>query len=257
MPLKKPPPKEWRPSFSDLVAVCAVVLGVVMWTKPPSWEVGIPIAFITIVLVVFTAFRHQSHPFKRGLIAVAVLIFFVFIAWRPIWESFHKDYPRVAFNWPITLNAPAPVPADPPDMPPLNLPGPLLSKWGKAMFICPYPPPIDPSDVAKVKAQIRRNAEIYGKALDLDLVLNDIPYGIRFDVTANGTQGQQLLSLNQRYTVQLESASGGIFVTFTLEFMGGLAILDQFQLDRDSEIAKAYTKGAEQLGFSPGSCRLL
>jgi hypothetical protein len=250
-------PEKWRPSFSDLVAVCAVVSGFIMWVKPPGWELGVPIALITIALVIFTAFRHQSHPLKRGLIASAVLIFFLSVTWHPMWESFHKDYPRLTFNWPVTLNGPPPVVTEPPDMPPLNLPGPLLSKLGKTMFICQYPPPIDPSDAAKVKAQIRRNAEIYGKALGLDLVLNEIPYGIRFDVTANDIQGQQRMGLNQRYTVQLEAASRGIFVTFTIEFIGALAILDQMPLDRDSDIAKMFINGAEQLGFASGTCRLL
>jgi hypothetical protein len=37
----------------------------------------------------------------------------------------------------------------------------------------------------RVKAEIRRNAEILGNGLGLSYVLSDIPYGIRFDVTAN------------------------------------------------------------------------
>jgi hypothetical protein len=36
---------------------------------------------------------------------------------------------------------------------------------------------------------MRRNADIYGKALGFDLILSEIPYGIRFDVTARDTEG--------------------------------------------------------------------
>jgi hypothetical protein len=249
--------KKWNPTFPDIVTVGTAVGAVVMWFDPPGWRVGIVIWLGVVALVGFTALRHQSHPIKRGLIAGAVVLFLVFVTWRPIWESFHKDYPRAAFNWPITLTGPAPIPAEPPGMPPLHLPGPPLSKWGKAMFICQYPAQINATDTATARAQIRRNAEIYGKALGVDIILTEIPYGIRFDVTASDAQGQQLLFPNQRYTVQLEMASNGIFVTFTLDFVGGISMLSQVSLDRDSDIAKSYVMNAEELGFPSGTCRML
>jgi len=165
----------------------------------------------------------------------------------------------VTFHWPVTFGPPAPVapPSEPPDMPPLNLPGPPLSKWGKMMYLCPYPPDVDPRNVEAAKVQIRRNAEIYGKALGVDMVLSDIPYGIRFDVTANGSDGQQRMQTAQRYTVQLERASNGIFVTFTMDFIGALAILSQVPTERNSEFEKPFDMAVEQLGFPPGKCRML
>jgi hypothetical protein len=104
---------------------------------------------------------------------------------------------------------------------------------------------------------MRRNADIYGKALGFDLILSEIPYGIRFDVTARDTEGQQRLLIARRYTVQLERASNGIFVTFTVDYIGAYAILAQFPLDRESETGKMWTTQTEQLGFAHGACRML
>jgi hypothetical protein len=251
------PNKQWRPVVGDLVGIGAFALAIVTYLVQPNWEVGTISAFIAIALFIFAAARHESHVLLRVLIGAIVVIGFVAVIWRPLWLSFHRDYPRVAFNWPITFNAAPAPPAEPPDMPPLHLLGPPLSKWGKAMFTCPYPSNIDAADPAQAKAQIRRNADIYGKALGLDLALNDIPYGIRFDVTASDPGGQAVLRDVQRYTVQMEAAANGIFITFTLDFAGAMAILGQVPLDRDSEVAKSYDKAVEQFGFAPGSCRLI
>jgi hypothetical protein len=57
------------------------------------------------------------------------------------------------------------------------------------MFICPYPKEVDYADAQAALAQMRRNADIYGKALGFDLIISEIPYGIRFDVTARDTEG--------------------------------------------------------------------
>jgi hypothetical protein len=125
------------------------------------------------------------------------------------------------------------------------------------LYLCPYPADVDPRDAEAIKRQIRQNADIYGKALGIDFVLNDIPYGIRFDVTANGPDGHQRMQMVQRYTIQMERASSGIFVTITMDFPGGAAILGQVPAERNSEIAKISDREVEQLGFAPGTCRML
>jgi len=163
----------------------------------------------------------------------------------------------VAFHWPITFGPPT-LPADPPDLPPLNLPGPPLSKSGKVMFLCQYPSHIDPRDSEAVKAEIRRNADILGNALGLSLVFNVIPYGFRFDVTANGTEGQLRMNGFQRMTIQVEGASTGLFVTLLMELPGGLAILSMMPVERNSEITSLLAKLAAQFtGVPEDKCRLL
>jgi hypothetical protein len=185
-----------------------------------------------------------------------VLVVLSLVGGAPIFEDFHKQHPRITFNWPITFNGPLSRPVDPPDMPPLNLPGPPLSKWGKMMYLCPYPPEVNASDPEAAKAQIRRNADIFGRALGLDLILNEIQYGIRFDATANSAEGQMRMGMSQRFTAQMEAASRGIFIVLTTELPGAISILGQVPADRDSDFAKAFDKAIELFGFAPGTCRM-
>jgi hypothetical protein len=262
VPRKLPPPKTaWQPTFGDLVTVGALVVAVIMWFDPPNWQIAIPIVAVTIGAVIFTALRHKSHLLIRASIGGVVVVVLALVAWRPIWASFHKDYPRAAFNWPITLSPPVSPPQaspqNPPDMPPTNLPGPPLSKWGNAMFMCPRPPDVSDQDKAAIREQIRRNAEIYGKALNVDIVLSDIPYGVRIDVTARGSEGQLRLAGILRYTIQMETAPEGIFVTISMGMPGALSILGQVPMDRGSDIERTWQAQLEKLGFSPGKCRML
>lgn len=252
--------EKWRPSFGELVAVGALVVAAVMWLKPPNWEWGLPITAVIVALVIFTAVRHQSHPIRRALIAAFAIIVLIWAAAGPIWKSFRDDYPRATFNWPIILNPPVASQvkfADPPDIPPLNLPGPPLSRWGNIMFICSTPHSIDPSKRDEIIAQIKRNAEVYGKALGIEIIFNEIPYGIRFDVTARDTQGAAKMQMVQRYTVEMEATTNGIFVDFTLYWVGAYAVLSEFTLERDMQMAKMWAAQTEQLGFAAGACRML
>lgn len=106
--------ERWRPNFGEIVAVGACVAAAIMWFKPPNWEWGLPITAILIALVIFTAVRHQSHPIRRLLVATVAVIALVWAAAEPIWKSFRADYPNIAFQSPISFNAPIPsAPNDP------------------------------------------------------------------------------------------------------------------------------------------------
>jgi hypothetical protein len=153
---------------------------------------------------------------------------------------------------------PAPVLPNPPDLPPLDLPGPPLSKWGKVMYLCPLPQETDPRDPAAIKAEIRRNAELFGNAMGVSVVLTDIPFGVRFDVTANGAEGKLRLGAVERFTLQMERANRGLFVTVLMELPGALSMLGFMQIEKDSEVEKTWTKFVEKAVNSPeGKCRLL
>jgi len=95
--------EQWHPSFGDIVTVLALVAAIVMWFAPPNWEIGIPVIIVSIAVVAFTALRHPSHVWIRGSIAIFIIAVLLMVAWRPIWESFHKDYPHIAFLWPISF----------------------------------------------------------------------------------------------------------------------------------------------------------
>jgi hypothetical protein len=258
----KPAPDKWRPSFGDIVTVLALVAAIIMWFAPPNWKIGIPVVVASIALVAITALRHASNAFLRGTAAVLVVAILVAVAWRPIWESFHKDYPNVAFHWPISFGDSEQQSAlsDPPDIPPLNLPGPTLSKWGKVLYLCPFPAKVDRERREEVKAAIRRNADIYGNAMGFDFVFNEIPYGIRFDITAKTPQGTINMGGGalQRVTIQLEAASQGIFATITMNLAGGMGMLESVSLDRDSNMEKLWKSQVERIaGVPEGKCRLL
>jgi len=255
-----PPKTKWRPAPGDLVGIAGLVLAVAVYLTQPNWEIGAVLAILAVALIVFAAARHDSHVLWRVPIAAIVIIGFVAIIWRPLWAGFRKDYPHAAFNWPITLIPPTlspPPPSNPLDMPPTNLPGPPLSRWGNAMFMCPYLPNVSDQDRVAARALYRRNAEIYGKALNVDIVLSDVAYGIRIDVTARGSEGQVRMAGILRYTIQMESASEGIFVTISMELPGALSILGQLPLERGSDIQKTWESQLEKLGFPSGQCRLL
>lgn len=259
-PHKSAPTARWQPAFGDLVTVGALVVAVVMWFDPPSWQFAIPVVAVTIGAVIFTALRHKSHLAVRGTIGGAVVVVLALVAWRPIWVSFHKDYPRATFNWPIALNpAPAfvPIPAspDPPDLPPTDLPGPPLSRTGKSMFLCQFPENIVAQDPEAVLAAIRQNLDVYGRATGLSLVINRIPYGFRIDTTADGPDGQVRMGGMRRYTFQVERTTQGMFVTITFD-IGTLGILEMMPVD--PKVQKMLTTLTSQmLGVSEDKCRML
>jgi hypothetical protein len=262
-PVARAAPERWRPSFGDVVTVLALVGAIIMWFAPPNWEIGIPVVVISIGLVAFTALRHPSRPVIRGAAASLVIALLVAVAWHPIWESFHKDYPNVAFRSPITFGDPEQprvASSEPADMPPLNLPGPTLSKIGKVLYLCPLPPQADPEKREAIKAEIRRNAEIYGNAAGVDVAFNEIPYGIRFDITAKTPQGKMNMGGGavDRITIQLEAASAGIFVTMTTNFAGTMGFVEAMPLERNSDMEKIWRSQAEKITGAPeGKCRLL
>ena len=262
-PATRAAPEKWRPSFGDVVTVLALVGAIIMWFAPPNWEIGIPVVVISIGLVAFTALRHPSRPVIRGAAASLVIALLVAVAWHPIWESFHKDYPNVAFRSPVTFGdpeRPRAASSEPADMPPLNLPGPTLSKIGKVLYLCPLPPQIDPGKREAIKAEIRRNAEIYGNAAGVDVVFNEIPYGVRFDITAKTTQGKMNMGSGavDRITIQLEAASTGIFVTLSTNFAGAMGFVEAIPLERDSDLEKIWRSQVERITGAPeGKCRLL
>src|ERR1035437_1865140 len=95
------PTQRWRPSVSDLIAVGALIAAGVMWLKQPNWESALPITIILILLVLITAVRYQSHPIRRAIFSIGVIAILIWAAWEPIWNSFHSDYPNIAFQWPL------------------------------------------------------------------------------------------------------------------------------------------------------------
>src|SRR5262249_13875560 len=98
----------------------------------------------------------------------------------------------------------------------------------------------------------------YGNATGISLVFNEIPYGVRFDITPSNTEGELRMTGVQRGTVQLEAASKGIFVTVSMHLIGGMAMLESVGVDRGSDIEKRWTKQVEKMVGAPeGKCRLI
>jgi hypothetical protein len=181
--------------------------------------------------------------------AAAVLVILGLVGGEPIFEDFQKQHPGVFSTAELQ---------DPPDLPPLDLPGPPLSKWGKAMYLCPFPPNTNTRDMAADRAELRKYADIYGRAMGVSVIFTDIPYGLRLDVTANGNEGQQRMNGVQRYTLQFEKSGRGIFVTSQIDLQGGMSVLGLMPVDPGSDVEKAWTKIVEKwVGAAEGTCRLL
>jgi hypothetical protein len=256
MPNEKQPLE--RASLEAYGGIICGIVGVLM----TSWWIKTVLLVLAIALLVHAVFRSSKtiawRLYTKIIVSIILAAVLVAIGGQPIWDDVHKQYPTVALRWPITFGASDVAPREPPDMPPLDLPGAPLSKWGKVLYLCPFPPKVGASDREAAKDVIRRNADIYGKALGVSFVFNEIPYGVRFDITPNNAEGDLRMNGIQRGTIQLETASQGIFVTVSMSLIGGMAILEAVGVDRGSDIEKLWTKQIEKIvGASEGKCRLI
>jgi hypothetical protein len=258
MPAEKQPLE--RASLEAYGGIICGIVGALM----TSWWIKAALLALAVALLTHAVFRSSRtiawSPYAKIGLATILAALLVAVGWRSIWDDLHKQHPNVAFRWPITLSASntESAPNAPPDMPPLDLPGPPLSKWGKLLYLCPAPQAISANDREATRAAIRKNADIYGNALGVSFVFNEIPYGVRFDITSNNSEGELLMNGIQRTTIQLETSSQGIFVTVSMNMVGAMAILEAVGLDRGSDIEKLWTKQVEKIVGAPeGRCRLL
>jgi hypothetical protein len=236
--------------------VCGIV-GVLM----TGWWIKAALLALAVALLTHAVFRSSKtiawKPSAKVGLSFVLAALLVAVGWRSIWEDFHKEYPHLAFRWPVTFEASS-VTREPPDMPPLDLPGAPLSKWRKVLYLCPLPAKVSASDRQAAIEAIRRNADIYGSATGISFVFNEIPYGVRFDITPGNTEGELRMNGVQRATVQLEAASRGIFITVSMNLVGGMALLEAVGVDRGSDMEKLWARQVEKMVGAPeGKCRLI
>jgi hypothetical protein len=200
-------------SRDALLGILACIVGIGGVVFELGWVTRSLLVLFVIGLTIYATRRHSAHLILRTAIAIIVILVFVGLSASPIWQDFHKKNPNVVFRWPVTFGGSERTSerSDPPDMPPLDLPGPPLSKWGKVLYICPFPPKVDAEKREALKAALRRNADIYGTALGVAFIFNEIPYGIRFDITAKNAEGETHMGGVQRVTIQLEVAPASAF----------------------------------------------
>jgi hypothetical protein len=246
-----------RASLEAYGGIVCGIIGVLM----TGWWIKVGLLVIAIALLTHAVFRSNKtiswKLYAKVGFSLALAALLVVVGWRSIWEDFRKEHPYIAFQWPVTFEARSAT-REPPDMPPLDLPGAPLSKWGKVLYLCPFPPKISASDRQAAIEAIRRNADIYGNATGISFVFNEIPYGVRFDITPGNAEGDLRMNGVQRGTIQLEAASRGIFVTVSMSLVGGMAILEAVGIDRGSDVEKLWAQQIEKmLGASEGKCRLL
>jgi hypothetical protein len=262
--------KSYRMSGDTLLAIIGGISGIVGAVGNLDWITRSVLALIGLGLITYAALRHHSHFVWRVSGAALAMFFIVWSTWRPIWEDLHKNYPAIAFQWPITFVLPSLQSASPPsgnspdsektpDLPPgTDLPGPPQSKLGKALYLCPYSLFPNKSNPDEVKAQLRQDAEVLGKAVGISIVITDLPYGIREDITALDASGQDLMGFVQRITLEMSGTSQGVLVTFSETLPGTLAIFSMFPIDTNSDLAKAVASEVSTLSKIPISkCRLL
>jgi hypothetical protein len=246
-------------SRDALLTIIACVAGVAAAIFELGWVSRLMLIAFAVGLTIFAARRHSAHPVLRTSVAAVVVALLLVFSARPIWLDFHRTFPNIVLRWPVSLSGGDELATrEPPDLPPLDLPGAPLSKVGKVMYLCPMPPKVDAADRAVARAAFRKNADIYGRAFGVSIVINEIPYGIRLDITPNGAEGEARLAGVQRVTFQLETASRGLFVTVLMHMPAAMGLMESLGVDRDSDIEKLWKKQVEQLaGATEGTCRLL
>jgi hypothetical protein len=120
------------------------------------------------------------------------------------------------------------------------------------------PENLDQRDSEATKKEFKRNAEILGQATGMSYVLSEIPFGVRIDMTAMNPEGKRLLRGGQRFTIQIERLSNGLFVTTTIDLPGPLSMLAMMPVERNSDIEKTSVKSVSQIiGVSEDKCRLI
>ncbi len=197
----------WRPTVTDLIGIGAFIVAVITWLVQPTWQIALPLAILVIVLVVFAAWRHQSHPIVRAIVAVAVVAGFVWLIWPPILKSVRKDYPYVALQspvllqWPITFDAEddddsddgpenpisnvPPVIVQQPTIPPAPFgQRPLISSEARFVFSCHFPKQ-SAADAAKRKLFLQKSLGPWGTQIGFNVSISDVAGGFRVTIIAD------------------------------------------------------------------------
>jgi putative flippase GtrA len=76
-----------------------------VYLRQPNWEIGATLSLVAIGFVIFAALRHKSHPLIRVTVAAVVIGVFIAFVWRPIWDDFSKEHPRLAKAAPDHIEA--------------------------------------------------------------------------------------------------------------------------------------------------------
>ena len=67
---------KWEPSISDIIAIGAIAMAVILWLVQPGWRIGVPLAILVVGLFIFAAIRHRGNLlFRVGAATVATGIF--------------------------------------------------------------------------------------------------------------------------------------------------------------------------------------
>jgi hypothetical protein len=91
-PIPLPPAPEpsgkWEPSGGDILDLLLGIAAVIMYLRPPNWELGLPLALFLILPVLFTAHRRRSPFYAKWTVALVAIAIFVWAIWPPLWSSF-------------------------------------------------------------------------------------------------------------------------------------------------------------------------
>jgi cell division protein FtsW (lipid II flippase) len=195
------PDNKWRPAIGDLMAIVAIIIGVVVYLVQPNWEIGGLLALIAIALVIFAALRHTSHPILRWSVAVVVIAVFVTVIWRPIWNSFHQDYPTITWSllerWTGESSKSGFTSA-----PTLPTSLPLQSRLERFLFTCDVPLPRNEQESAKQKERLQKNIQIWADSLGVDIAFADLGNGMQIAAEAKTLEAKaRFLSMGILYGI--------------------------------------------------------
>jgi hypothetical protein len=255
------PSEMWRPTFSDIIAIGALVATAVMWLTQPNWQIGIPVSALIVGLVIFAASRHQSHPVRRGLAAASVIGIYIWVAWQPISKSIQTDFPRIAFQWPVKIDPQESPPS--PDVPQEPL-LPTQSRLDRFIFACDIQPPRNPEEGKKQKETLQANIQAWADTIGVSASFSDIPNGTRVTAEAKTKEAKARFAsmgllptitkvfLETRWVIQRQ------IVVAHAELPKDASMLSTLAPDPSApEIIRAQDLIAQFLGAPEGACHLI
>jgi hypothetical protein len=178
--------QKWRPDVGDLITILGCGVGIIVWLRQPSWEIGLALSLFAIAMVGFAAVRHSSHPFWRGSISIIAIVFFVAAVWRPIWDDFHEKHPTTTWS--------ALAPQDrtnhaAPSSAPLP-PVPIQSRMDRFIFECAVPVPQTLEEDAKQKELLQKNIRGWADTFGLSASFSEIRDGTQITIEAKTNEAK-------------------------------------------------------------------
>ena len=192
---------KWWPTFTDLLAIFALLLAIVVWQLQPSWGISTLVAVAAISVVIFAAVRHPGKPVARIIVAAIAIAVFVAIIGPSIWKDFRdKEFPTASLKSPSAQ---------------------LQSTVLKMIFECPWPHggPLESPAEEAFRKEFAKNLAVTRPVFGLSFDYSKIQDGVRVEGTPNSPEGIKRLGSMKRLRMEARTVTDHTLITVMPEFM--------------------------------------